>query len=354
MLGLNRGSQYASWWNQGGPLVINITAPGAVSQSIYQTPSYSWQWSSTTQTIGSYPTTAYVDLNGFETLPNTNNRRWTMFSTFQLNWSSGLAPGPGNYIFGFMQNAKFVQGSFYPNTNFWGLNTFVQLRDDKFNVTGRMETDYTINRVTGDLPGTYEDYNNRWLTFIYAGAESSSEFANWRSYPTGYGYYSRGCLYDTETRELLQTLDLAFNQTGGFPEFVQFANQTNSLYFDLSGDPSTTLGISEGIQLSNEAGSGYEPMRLAQQWGAFGTCFDPANPPDSTVFTTRPNDQIGNAVAWYNTSFSEYTSSGSQYFVKDTTDSLYNEPSDLMINLGYDATEFAAGLSTTDIPKDQS
>ena len=88
MLGINRGSQYASWWNQGGPLVVNIDAPGAVSQSIYQQPAFSMQYGNTTvgsPTSSELNSSGNIDLTGYSSLTNANNNRWVMSTTFQLN-----------------------------------------------------------------------------------------------------------------------------------------------------------------------------------------------------------------------------------------------------------------------------
>jgi hypothetical protein len=349
MLGLGRASQYAGWFT--GKPTAKMTVPVELNQAVYQTPSYSYKMGLSGDTNAAYPSNAVIDLSNFLSVPNTNNRRWTMFCTFQMNWANDLAPGPGNFIYVFLQSPKFVQAPAYPDTGFWSLNTFLQLRDNQLNTTGRMETNITINRVTGDLPGAYQDYNNRWLTFAYSGAESSTLFANW-STTTNSPYYARGVLWDTETRERLQVLDIAFNQTGGFPDFVQYANQVTNLPMNV-GAVISDYAMSDGIGLTNQGGT-TEPIRFSQLWAAYGSMFDPANPPDTSMFTTRPASQLGNAVAWYNTQYVEYVNNGTQYHVKDQGQSLYNQANDRMITLGYNESTFAAGYSTTIIPKDRS
>jgi hypothetical protein len=217
-----------------------------------------------------------------------------------------------------------------------------------------METSTTISRQVGDLPGTYQDYNNRWLTFAYSGAESSTLFADWKS-ATNTAYYARTVLWDTETRERLQVLDIAFNHSGGFPEFVQYANQVDDLPMTAYSNPDD-YSIGDQLSLTSQDGEAIQPIRFSQLWAAYGSMFDPANPPDTSMFTTRPASQLGNAVAWYNTQFVEYVNLGpdSGHNVKDQGASLYNQANDKMIQIGDSSTTFTNGYSTTEIPKDRS
>jgi hypothetical protein len=344
MLGLGRASQYAGWWS--GKPTARMEVPVELNQAVYQTPSYSMQYGQNSFSSAVYPSDAVIDLSTFLTVPNTNNSRSVMFVTFQMNFESGIAPGVGNFITGFMHNARFAQGEFYPNTEFWGLNTFIQFRDNELDITGRIETPTTIARTVSDLPGGYEAYNNRWLTYIFSMAETYTVFSNW-SGATNTARYLRTALWDTETREVIQVLDATTN--ADFPAFVQYANQVTDLPMNRDGE----YGMSDGIVLSNGFPDGLQPIRFSQLWSAFGTTFDPANPPDSTVFTTRPNNTIGNAVAWYNTQYVEYVTSGTDYYVKDQGETLYSQPNDRMIDIGNN-TQFTAGYSDTIIPKDRS
>lgn len=345
MLGAGRASQYAGWWT--GKPTAKMTVPVALNQAVYQTPSFSFQYGQNNYNSSQYPSDAVIDLSTFDSVPNSNNKRFALFTTFQLNLESGIAPGAGNYIVGFTNDARFAQGTAYPGTDFWGLNTFVQFRDNEFDVTGRIETSNGIDRVTFDLPGGYEAYNNRWLTFAMCGAESPTLFSNWTA-ATNTSRYIRTALWDTETRELLQVLDLATNLN--VPDFVQYANQVDDLPFNISGE----YGMRDQISIDAFFPDGAQPIRFVQQWAAYGTMFDPAEPPDTSMFTTRPGSQLGNAVAWYNTQFVEYVTDGTNYSVKDQGASLYNQADDEMLQIGTNSTTFNGGYSTTEIPKDRS
>ena len=78
MLGTALASQYAGWWNSGGPLIININAPGAVSQSIYQNPAFSFQYGNVGNTNPSsgLNSSGNINLTGYSSLPTANNNRF--------------------------------------------------------------------------------------------------------------------------------------------------------------------------------------------------------------------------------------------------------------------------------------
>jgi hypothetical protein len=353
MLGLAQASQYAGWWNQNQPLVINIAAPGLVSQSIYQNPAFSFQYGNVGNTLSSAKinTSGNIDLTGYSGLSGANNNRWVMATTFRMEWPSGLSSGGVDTTFNFFHQAKFLINSGVYASGFWALNQFTQLRaGGGLAVTSRIETDYGTQRVVHEFPGSYETYNNRWLTCVYSCAETPSVYTNYNSesgVTTG-DYYTRACLYDTETGDLLDTADGRFNPTNGFSPFLSAPTTM----------PTNVTG-SNGIEVlgSYYNGTTNAPIRISNMWGAFGTMFDPGNLPDTSIFTARPNNTIGNAKAWYNLCSTDYVDSGSDtYWVQATNQDLFSVSGNAAFELTGSSgnTAFTAGYSTTIIPKDQS
>lgn len=354
MLGLGRASQYAGWWNQGGPLVINIDAPGAVSQSIYQQPAFSFEYGNTTvgsPTGSELNTSGDIDLTGYSSLPTANNNRWVMSTTFRLEWPSGLSSGGVDTTFNFFHSANFHIDSGLYASGFWSLNQFTQLRAaGGLAITSRIESDYGINRIVHEFPGSYEDYNHRWLTCIYSCAETSSVYEGYNStsgITTG-SYYTRCCLYDTETGELLDTADGRFNPTNGF---VPFLSAPTTMPANTSG----TDGIYVNATYYN--GTTETPIRITNMWAAYGTMFDPGNLPDKSIFTARPNNTIGDAVAWYNLCFTDDQDvGGGNWYVTATNEDLYSVSGNAAYQLTYSGgnTVLSTCQSTTIIPKDQT
>jgi hypothetical protein len=350
MLGLARASEYAGWWNSSGPLVINIDAPGAVSQSIYQNPAFSFEYGNTTSgtnVSSNINPSGNIDLTGYSSLSGANNNRWCMATTFRMEWPTGLAPGVDT-TYNFFHQANFHINSGLYASGFWSLNQFTQIRaSGNLAITSRIETDYDIRRVVHEL-GPYADYNNRWLTIIYSSAETSSVYTDYNPTGTTGTYYTRACLYDTETGELLDTADGRFAPTNGF---VPLLSAPTTMPCNTSG----TNGVAAGGSYYN--GTTNTPIRIANMWGSFGTMFDPGTLPDTSIFTARPNNTIGGAKAWYNLCFTDYQDIGSnEYWTTATNQDLFSVSGNAAYQLTYSggSSDFTAGYSTTVIPKDQS
>lgn len=352
-------SQRAVW------LASQNTVPRAIMESpstlgyrVSQTPSFSY-------TIGNYGYTnsglgsGFTLIQGGQSAGNiyvgdistetgANNIRSVMSVTFRNEWASGLAPGVGNYIMSFIQQANFNQTG---KSGFWSLNSFSQFRDDLFALTGRQETDYGIYRAAETLTGDYEDYNNRWLTFISAEAETSSVYTDWNpiAVDTGATTFARTCVYDTETQELLQTLDIAFLPNQPFIEYLDYESLGNIPAYRNSAD-SMDIGMSVADQYSQQ------PVKFYNAWMSFGNMWDPKNPPDTSIFTTRPSETIGNTQAWFNVQMTEWSqNAGNTYvFIHDAGDSRYSQANNIVL-ASYVANSTVANASvSTTIPKDRN
>ena len=347
MLGIALNAQRAGWADQ--PAVARMTGTGTLGYRVYQTPSFSMKLGILDNNSGFVETNGQYDVTGIGALSSANSKRCVIASTFKLDWGPGLAPGPGNYIMNFFNNVRFWQPGFTSAGEFWSINAFDQFRDNDIAFTGRMETPNGIFRAAETLAGDYEDYNNRWLTFIYAEAETSSVFANWSSTAGTGNYYGRSSVYDTETRELLQTLDIAFTPTGGFIPYLNYETGNNIVYTDSSNSGVNTVGFS--VDTSDQYQR--EPWYINNIWAAFGSTFDPANVPDSSLFTTRPNETQGNSQAWLNIQFVE-ADVGNSYQVLDQGDSRYSEASDRVMGWVGNLAAITACYTTTEIPKDRN
>lgn len=345
-----------------GPAVAIMESPSTLGYRVYQTPSFSYAINtvpgSYTNAILGCPQDGSgvlqygnINVGNISSETGANNTRSVMSVTFRNEWGSGLEPGAGNYIMAFIQEANFNQTG---KPGFWSLNSFTQFRDNLFAITGRQETDYGIYRAAETLSGDYQDYNNRWLTFISAEAETSSVYANWNpiSGNSGDTTFARTCVWDTETQTLLQTLDISFTPTEPFIQFLD--------YESLGNVPTTRNSVDDGISFQMSGSDQYqrEPVRFYNAWASFGNMWDPANPPDTSIFTTRPSETIGNTQAWLNMQFVEYqtnTGSDDYFYLMDQGDSRYSQSSNIALRAyAGNITVINNAVSTTTIPKDRN
>jgi len=354
MLGVALTAQRAGWAET--PARAIIQSPSTLGYRTYQTPSFSMEMGSLSNNSGQVPFVGELDVEGIGDLPGANNKRCVIATTFKLNWQSGLEPGPGNFIMNFFNDVKFYQPGFTEPDSFWGINAFTQFRDNLLAATGRMETPDGIFRSAEVFGGDYEEYNNRWLTFIYAEAETSSVFANFNpGSPSTGTYYGRSCVYDTETQALIQTLDIAFSPPSGFVPYLDYEGGTNIIGTDQDYESNNvrlninTLGGGEFAEFVDQT----QPWYINNIWCAFGSTFDPAAVPDTSLFTTRPSRTIGDAEAWFNIQFVE-ANTGGNYQVIDQGESRYSESNDYAFEWNGVLVDLPSLYNTAEIPKDRN
>ena len=350
MLGLARASEYASWW--GGKPTVSITCATAVSQSVYQTPSFSYNdpGFGAQRNAGGYTyvsttdSSAYgtIDVSGVTALTGYNRYRSTQFCTFQLNWATGLS---NNASYSRLEQKKIIGGSSqFPTFMILSINSTGSLRVDMWNQVA--------------LPGAYTAWIGKWLTCISTTAENSSFFTNWTggTVPGG-SYATRTCVYNAETGDLIAKLDGSDSSS----------SIDNSAWITGSGG---TIEVSDTGSYAwrvfnngaDQYGASTQPIRETNIWVSFGTAFDPIGikSTDSTWLTTRPNKTIGTAVAWMNSQFTNYQNYGgsSQYYAitTQTNADLYSQSNSREAQLvaSDPATYWTPNYSTTQIPKDQS
>jgi hypothetical protein len=349
MLGLARASEYAGWWS--GKPTVSISCATAVSQSVYQTPSFSYNdpGYGAQRNAGGYsyisPTdsSAYgnIDVSGVTALTGYNRYRSTILATFQLNWASGLS---NSASYSRLEQKKIIGGS----------PTFPAFLILSTTSTGALQVAMS-NQVT--LAGAYSTWIGKWLTCVSTSAESSSFFTAWTGgTPTG-SYAIRTCVYNAETGAKVGQLD-GWDSGSGFDNSAWITGSGGTIEVSDSGSYAYRV-FNNGQDFY---GASTQPIRETNVWASFGTAFDPVaiKATDSTWLTTRPNKTIGTAVAWVNSQFTNYENYGgsSEYYAISTQTAvdLYSQTNSRQAQLvaSSPATYWTPNYSTTYIPKDQS
>lgn len=351
MLGVTLTAQRAGWSSQ--PAQAFITGTGRVGYEVYQQPAFSYKiWDQSRPTL-ELATTGQANLEDIQA-SITDNKGFVLATTFYMDWiEEEIDPPDENVIYGFVHSVNLYQPD-YPG--FQGINMFLQLRQGRLNITSRLEGD-SIFRVTKDLPGTWQDFNNRWLTLVYASSEDPDTFLNYapESGTAGFGSWNtRSCLFDTETGALIQKIDGTASSSFNFPGMIEWPQQFGD-YLPVPFNNEDDYGIMSG------AGWGGDPtpqaFRMANFWGSFGNALDPLQ--YGQEFTTaRLSKTIDGVTAWYNITFTDYVAgTGSDpYYIPTSDEDIMTEPDDRAMDLTYgnDSTDFDAGYSTTIIPKQRN
>lgn len=362
MLGIARHSQSAGWGSV--PLRPELTSTSTIAHENYQSSTFSRtndlnvspQINTSGAFDGSGPNPVNIDLTNYSTLTGFNDRRWTMASTFYLDWDPAGA-APTDQIYAFFQENRFWQSGYTNSSEFYSLNCFVQVQNGDFYITSRIEAPGGTFRAYQPLSGSWTDYSRRWLTVIYSGSDSVSSFTDFNDIegktPGSDTVYTRSSIYDTETGELLQTLDLlvrdlATDPNGGWNwDFPQFSAYGNTLPIYAQPPIGTTDYLSFQSTVSARS------FKVANLWGSLGTMFDPVGELDNSIFTKFPKQQIGNAKAWYNfcmeDTVTQIHNGTSTYFTKLHNQDLASQTNDAGLIIGTTLTDW----DSTTIPKDR-
>ena len=296
MLGAGRASQYAGWWQSNPPAVVNMTSVSSASYLTKVTPSYSYlmEVNSSESQVGynlgyQYDNQQYFNLTGLTGFTGYNNDRLTMVSHVYLPWSSQTSASTnGQMRINLKQSA--ISSSDFSWTIYCGQN----------GGTGKFYVDASSPNggVIFETTDSYSNYNDKWLTVVFCQAETSSVYTNWTGTGTG-GVYLRVALYNTQTGALI-----------GKKDAIVSAPSPN---YDLSALPTnltTSPDNNDRIQIQGYPGGTYAndyDYRVQSIWFSMGTMFDPLSATDTSWLTPQPSKQIGNAVAWLNSEFNEYT-----------------------------------------------
>jgi len=328
MLGIALNAQRAGWGEQ--PFQVNITSDSAITQALYQTPSFSIL----TGVGGSPPNSSDIiptgnfDLTDYDLNTGFNNKRSTIVATMYADWPTGLTT---EYAALSWANELKNNGTIeYFNIN-------IENNNGNMTFIGVQGSALTL--------GATDSFIDRWLTVICSTSETQSSFTDWVPPPFGSGDYIRLAVYDSETGELLGKRD----NRATLPT-LQIENWPDTTPANHSGSYGITM---------NSFGSGGSPTyyntRLCNYWASFGTMFDPLQETNTSWLTTRPSAQLGNAVAWINAQWTNDELDGSVYFVSTSGQDLYSQADDrVMRTSGWSTADWAAYQSTTLIPKDES
>jgi len=325
MLGVALTAQRAGWAIR--PPQVTILVSTAVTQAVYQTPSFSFAQSDSsgnrflfTDLDSSYNITGYTSQATF------NNRRYTGLSTFYLPWDTSMTNG----TYATPLNIAIKQAGNSQSQ----IDSTASVASGNVVVTGGYNTDSQSITL-----GNIATYANRWITVVSTGAETSSVFSGWTG-GTGTNY-NRIAIYDTQTGQNLGLLD--YTDSGTRMDIATYGNS-------VSGN----ILASNSVSMTS-SGSATRDVRLAGQWFSIGTMFDPETETDREWLTLRIPQIIGTGNAWYNPAWSNTVVSGNNYFLNTHTDLMVTDVLDSVAQLtsGGNVT-FTANQSTTNIPKDTS
>lgn len=331
MLGIGRASEYAGWWSQGNiTATANLTSVSSLSYARKITPTYSYlmEVNSSGTPIG-YDTVQfgpasyqYVDITGLTGFTGYNNLNMTMVQHFYLPWASQTgAFTNGQMRFDIKQPSYFAKST--------AINSGQNGGSGKFYVS----VDYPGGSITLDTADSYSNYNDRWLTVVFSTSNTASNFSSWSSSSGSGPVYARVSLYDTQAGTLIKKQDQLLGDPGWdlstLPTNLSFSPDETS-YIQIFGFPGGTFA------------NDYD-YRIQNAWISVGTMFDPLTTTDTTWLTSNPNKQIGNAVAWLNSQFNNYTyrydydTTGTQGVSKISNTDLYvnNSPNSGLINIRF-------------------
>ena len=320
MLGLARASQLAGWGSGGPPKAAFSSITSALNYENYQRPSYSILTGYFLPDIAINNTGNY-DLTGYGGLAAFNNQKSTQMVTLRLTWPTSSIPS-GDFVSAALANEfKLTGGTLYYNASIYLANT---------NTTLRISHSTSGAGSNLDLPGSYTQYVDRWLTVVWSTSNSQSDFTNWTGSGNS-GHYARTAVYDTVTGALLGRVD--FRGTFDYPNFATVPNTFPA---------SSNFGANTQYLATNCFGSGSEERpyryRLANWWFAIGTMWDPLTVTDTSWRTNRPSRDIGTARAWYNIQMTDYVSdfTPTQNFIKTSGMDLYSQADNKMNQTGMD------------------
>lgn len=325
MLGVALTAQRAGWAT-GAPEVY-ITVTTAVTQAVYQTPSFSFAQgvSSGNRFFVSSDDSSY-NTTGYSSQATFNDRRYTSLATIYLPWDTGMTTG----TYATPINAVLKQAG----------NTTGQIQVTAAVASGNVVITGGYNATQSITLGNIATYANRWITVVASGAETSSVFSGWTA---GSGTnFNRLAVYDTETGQNL-----------GLADAVDSTARTNIAAYGNS--VSANILATTSVAMTG-AGSATRDLVMINQWHSLGTMFDPQTQTGREWLTLRIPQIVGTGNAWYNPQWSNYYQGGNNYYLNNHADILVTAGAENkagVLSTGGTVT-FEAFESTILIPKDKS
>jgi len=267
MLSTARTAFYSMAWNQGGNLVAQAsTVISGVLQTInnlFVRPSRYADFSPVTSLTSFGPGTnligsGAIDMTGI----GTNSRKQLDAITFRpgSTWLAGVEEFTNG---GGLFNQYNNNGESQTRGPGWRSNG----DDPEFGGIVFTSGGAAVNLV---FPGDqFDQYRDRWLTFIAASSDNTEDFANWSggSAPNEYNWAFRLVLIDVSSGQIIQKRDgWSFRAAGTI-------DLTQSWYLNSGG--SYVFGSS--INLSTDSASAYD-IAFASSLSYIGSTADPADP----------------------------------------------------------------------------
>ena len=268
MLGAARTAWYAAAWNAGGRNLQGLatTTVNAIADTInnlFVRPSRYADFSPVTTLSSFGPGSNFtgdgaIDMTGI----GTNSRKQLDAVTFRpgSTWLVGMTEFTNG---GGLSNQYNNNGESQSRGPSWWSNG----DDPEF---GGIVFSSGGASVSLTFPGDqFDQYRDRWLTFIAATSDNTEDFANWSggSAPNAFNWAFRLVLIDVETAEIIQQRDgWSFRAAGTI-------DLTQSWYLNSGG----SYVFGSGINLSNDSASAYD-IAFASSQSYIGSTADPADP----------------------------------------------------------------------------
>jgi hypothetical protein len=315
MLGLGRASELAGWWNS-SIKSVDFTSSSTFTPVMQRANQYSF---------ATYPT-------GGPTWGSSDVASFTAAGTINISGLTGYT--------GYNQYRCAMFAHFYPNTTGWsGLgdnsqySTIRQQWTNNFGATQNQQ-DLSVGVASSNLVASYLNQSltvgtltsrlDKWVTIAVSTAETSSIYTNWAggSSAGANTLAIRITAWDTLTGAFISKSDAWISPAGLLP-----------------GDWSTNYVSPITVQQSfanntltqyNFSGYSTAATPIGGYWYAWGTTFDPVSETNTSFLTPAPSSQIGQAVAFYQTQFTGYTTSTTTnaYNINPST-SLYTQASNI-------------------------
>lgn len=198
-----------------------------------------------------------------------------------------------------------------------------------------------------EMPLTWDNLANRWITIMIAGSATPTDFANANYVQPAFGspqnFFIRVTIADATTGELLATRDFAVDQFNSY--FSNYADYTYD-YYQNSSSPNSGFVRSEIGNGDDLDGS--SNLLVAAGWGHFGYTVDPlAQGPAAPWYQyllgqNMPKSLNNNVSAWVNWSAKDVVSDGTNRKASvmlagraSTTDNVYSNRASNVLTMPY-------------------
>lgn len=332
MLGLARASEYAKWWNQ--KLIVAFSGSGAVASIQQQSPEFNYL--STNSEINNDVSGTY-NLTGLTGFTGYNNLKTLCFFHVYMpssSWPSGLAQGPyGNPL-----NQQLRQGS----TNY-DFSCDLRIGESTGPTLDCFRFRYLATPFPGvvnvQTPTVYTNWLDMWMTVIFASSNTSSTFSGWTGTSSG-SLFVRAQIVNTLTGVVIAQAD---NTTAATPTVGTTWPNLASLP---SSIPSDITSGADGLKIYSTANSTYS-FYIGGMYDSWGQTFDPKSATNTSWRTANPSASLNSITAWNNCQFTNYNTSGTNYYLQAAGQDLFSQTSNRQLLLSTNLIDWTTRYRTT-------